>query len=62
MVKQVITFSDGTETVITYKENPLGAEAIEAKVAEEVDAHRGEAEMPETFSDEVVEDASEAVA
>ncbi len=33
MVQQVIKYSDGTETVLQYKPNPLGAGVIEEKVA-----------------------------
>ncbi len=56
MIEQVIKFSDGTETVIKYKPNPLGATEIETKVAEAVEGdHRVSSEVTASEPVEVIE-------
>lgn len=63
MVEQVIKYSDGTETVLTYGENPASAQ-VEATVAEATDISEGVVtpeveEVPETVEEEVSEEVSE---
>ncbi len=62
-VKEVITYSDGSEKIVNFTVNP-NAEVIEETVAKEVEEHRGEtpAEDIELQSDELpVETVSEEV-
>jgi hypothetical protein len=53
MIKQTISFSDGTETVIEYKANE-NAEVIEEMVAEAVEAK--EPETPVEMKSELIEE------
>lgn len=65
MTEQVIKYSDGTETVLTYTENPV-SDAVEVAVKEATDASEGvvtpEVEESDVESEEDLldEDAHEA--
>lgn len=61
MVKQTITYSDGTETVVNYVDNPDRQE-IEATVAEAVEGdHKvsDEVEAPKKKKKKVVDEQEE---
>lgn len=69
MVKQTITFSDGTETVLNYTQNENQAE-IEKTVAEAIEGHTSDEDaeiVNETVAEttetevEVVEESTEVV-